>query len=176
MSRISLETDFRKYPPIIKKHLDDSMIDRRWQFSMGVELKEWLRTSPVVPDLVESPQGWYKAFQTFTAHGEGKYIKTVGTRFEPIRPRPAKGGLPKEVNLDEWMGKRKSLDDARTKEELNELWGQASPEEKAEYTATHRRASLKLALAALEPVPNPLDMDMRNIGNSPADLDLKGSI
>ena len=167
MSKISLNTDIKSYPTKLQDKLSRTMDRRHWQYSMGVELKEWLRTSPAVPDLIESPQGWYKVFPAFTAHGEGRYIKTFGTRFEPIRPRPAKGRIPKEVNLDEWMGKHgRRLNDAKTREEFDKLWLSATPEERKEYLAVYRMAS---AIAALDGAP---DDDFGNLDYNPTSLDL----
>jgi hypothetical protein len=35
-----------------------------------------------------------------------------------------------------------------------------------------KKSAVELAIAALDGNPNPLDMDMKNIGDSPTDLDL----
>jgi hypothetical protein len=63
---------------------------------MGQELAEWLRSRPIAPDLQESPSGWHKKFSSFTACGEGEFLKTLFTIYAPGTPR--KGS----IDLDNW--------------------------------------------------------------------------
>ena len=89
---VKLETSYSNYPQGILDHLLKRIDERKLTKAQGAEIAAWLRTKPLVPDLNESPDGWYKKFTTFTVPGEGQFMKSVFT------PSMAARG----VNLDEW--------------------------------------------------------------------------
>jgi len=176
MSRVSLETDLNKYPYEVRKHLADSMDTRHFQFSMQQELKEWKKTPREVPDLAESPQGWYLEFSTFTIFGEGAYLKTVGTEYEKVNPRPAKGSLPKQVNLREWWGVRQEPP-PRDFDDFMKRWKSYTPDERKEYMGLFpgrfkRQGSLDDIVAAFLDAPQTLDNDYKDLDPDPTSLDL----
>jgi hypothetical protein len=176
MAAINLETDLNAYPYGIKKHLAESMEKRRFQYSMRQELKEWLKTPREVPDEAESPQGWYLEFRMFTILGHGHYIYTVGTEIERVNPKPAKEGLPKQVNLKEWWGVRTEPPPADY-EDLMRRWKGYTAEERREYMGMFperfRHGSLDDTVAALlDGTPQPLDDSYRGLDPDPTSLDL----
>lgn len=94
---IRVQTDYHKYPVAIKEHLIQRFRDRRFTAGMAVEMADWLRTRPMVPDIAEAPMGWYKKFRSFVLCGEGQFVKTLFTIYAPGSPR--KGS----VDLDQWQ-------------------------------------------------------------------------
>jgi hypothetical protein len=96
MSTTKLETDLKKYPPQLKAHIAERIRESHVQDFVVFGFNDWLKSNPVVPDLLEAPNGWYKRLSGIVVFGEGPFIKTVGTEYRPVRPRP------KQVDLDAW--------------------------------------------------------------------------
>jgi len=99
-----VDKNLDRYPPELRKHINERMTDRTFLPPMRVELQNWLDTLPIAPDLDEAPQGmgWKQKFESFTIYGEGKLVKTLGTIYNPITDRPA------AVDLREWVMKQKA--------------------------------------------------------------------
>jgi hypothetical protein len=93
---VKIQTDYRKYPAVIKQHLIDRIRDRRFLSAMAEELADWLATRPSAPDLKESPAGWHRRFSSFIVCGEGEFLKTLFTIYAPGNPRK------NSVDLGEW--------------------------------------------------------------------------
>jgi len=95
---IRVQTAYNKYPTSIKQHLIQRFRDRNFTSGMAQELADWLRTRPLVPDQLESPAGWHKKFSSFTVCGEGEFLKTLFTIYNP--------GSPRKLSVD--LGERRS--------------------------------------------------------------------
>jgi hypothetical protein len=93
---IKIQSDYHKYPAVIKQHLVERIRDRRFQPGMAQEFANWLRTRPSAPDLIESPKGWHRKFSSFTVCGEGEFVKTLFTIYSPGTPRRG------SVDLSQW--------------------------------------------------------------------------
>ena len=88
------------------------------------------------------------------------------------------------IYLDEWLYKilgkipPKSPEPPPTSfEDFMKRWKNYAPEERKSYMGLFpgkfkKGSAVDLAVAALDGNPNPLDMDMKGMGNSPTDLDL----
>lgn len=64
-------THWDAFPPAVKRHLVDRMLQREISLSDLNQLRLWVATNPEVPD-----DDWYKDFGSFKICGHGPLPKT----------------------------------------------------------------------------------------------------
>ena len=105
--------------------------------------------------------------------GIGYSVATINPRHESVEG----------IDLDDWWGKQLGVKPPKYQEppptsfeDFMKRWKNYTPEERRSYIGLFpdkfRKGSVEMAVAALEGNENPMDMDMKGIGDSPADLDL----
>jgi hypothetical protein len=72
--------DWKQLPKAVRKHLQDRVKDRSITEDDMIQLSNWIRTNPEVPD-----GEWCKDFGTFTLAGEGVIPKTFLLRGQPCK-------------------------------------------------------------------------------------------
>ena len=123
MAAISLITELKKYSVHTRNHLMKHLDDRVFLTCMAPDWFAWMQTKPIVPDLRESPTGWYKKLPGFWILGEGCFIKTLYTIYSPGQLRPG------STDLDVWTPvQNKSKDVLPTPKNKFQLPHQLSPQ------------------------------------------------